>query len=539
MERFPIKGAKVRKCFVPYIILKGPWRGTYHTNDSKKWFIILYYTYTRGDLLWCSSEAAVKWGGELDTFCIKPGSRWDKSFLKSTVVAFSMQFLHAGNWAKVIKGDLSSEVGKVTSTDHTDIERMFWIGDMVRVVAGQYFGVEGHIIEMVDDIFCLCQDVSKEEVKVEVSKYYLDQRSLTHTWQARPPTQQLFTPPTDVELIQIGDCVEVLVGEHIDKCGIVHWLPKGGDCLWFQDGTLYIPVPIAVVRRTHLPYLQTLQFTKDKGYDVKPGDIDIGQKVFIIGGDRKGYRATLYSLSVEKCTIALHGQQRTTIPLQNVATRYGRRLNSAMLKGIDMLSFYPGTSSSAWTNWTTSPEDQACSPLPSINPSSLTADPKSWTVDTLDNIDSQSEKLKEGPLAWLMTKEFCSKFTMYHMMLKVSPSFMRGRLHNQFVSTACPDPFLCLNGPAPEGCVAVFCSLNGAGAAIQHYHIPITDLSPAPPRKKNQERIVLDGSHRSSISTIAKCNLKKNTVDIAVTPSTLVNLRFDQICLLEKSCATM
>src|ERR1700692_1968683 len=110
-----------------------------------------------------------------------------------------------------------------------------------------------------------------------------------------------------------------------------------------------------------------------------------------------------------------------------------------------------------------------------------------------------------------MNKEFCSKFTTHHAMLKVSPSFMGGRLHNRFVSTACPDPFLGLNGPAPEGCVAVFCSSNSAGAAIQHYHIPITDLSQAPPRKKNQECIVLDGSHRGSISTIAKCNLKKNT----------------------------
>ncbi|KAG1765585.1 hypothetical protein EDD22DRAFT_845374 [Suillus occidentalis] len=470
-------------------------------------------------------------------------SGWDKSFLKSTVVAFSMQFLHAGDWAKIVKGDLSSEVGMVTSTNHTvgsatldlslsghrkevecrlqDIERVFRIGDTVRVVAGLYFGVEGLIIEMVDDIFCLCQDVSKEEV--EVSKYYLDQRPLTHMQQERPPMQQLFTPPTDVELIQIGDCVEVLVGEHIGKSGIVRWLPKGGGTLWFQDRTLYIPVPIAVVRRIHLPHLQTLQFTKDKGYDVKPGDIvrvargpeyqmkgiirsvdfpnahltllsdidhslvdvpisftmkihntsldsfkqDIGQEVFIIGGDRKGYRATLYSLAVEK---SMHYN-----PTPECCHKVWKET-----KHSSVAIAAPGTSSSAWTNWTTSPDDQASSPLPSINPSTLTTNPNPWTVntgDTLDNIDSRSEKLKEGPLAWLMKKEFSSKLTTYHMMLKVSPSFMRGRLHNRFVSTACPDPFLSLNGPTPEGCVAVFCSSNGAGATIQHYHIPITDLS--------------------------------------------------------------
>jgi hypothetical protein len=116
---------------------------------------------------------------------------------------------------------------------------------------------------------------------------------------------------------------------------------------------------------------------------------------------------------------------------------------------------------------------------------------------------------------------------------------MRGRLHNRFVSTACPDPFFGPNGPAPEGCVAVFCSSNGAGAAIQHYHIPATDLSPAPPRKKNQQCIVLDGSHRGSVYNVAKCHLKKNTVDIAISPSTVVNMRFDQICLLEQSRLTM
>lgn len=184
----------------------------------------------------------------------------------------------------------------------------------------------------------------------------------------------------------------MLSGEHEGKCSIVRWLSKGGNNLWFQDGTLNIPVPISVVRRTHLPHLQTLQYTKDRGYDVKPGDVvrvargpeyqtkgvvrnvdfpnarlsllsdidhslvsnifldlcitdfqqvnvpisfvikvrnasldsfkkDIGQEVFIIGGDRKGYRATLYSFTSENCTVAVHGQQRIKIELKDVATR--------------------------------------------------------------------------------------------------------------------------------------------------------------------------------------------------------------------------
>lgn len=109
---------------------------------------------------------------------------------------------------------------------------------------------------------------------------------------------------------------------------------------------------------------------------------------------------------------------------------------------------------------------------------------------------------------------------------------MGGKLHNRFVYAACPDPFLGENGPAPEGCVAVSCTSSRAGAERQHYHIPAKDLSPAPPRKKNQACLVLDGDHRGEILTVGKCNVKKNTVDMVTTG---VTLRFDQICLVELS----
>lgn len=48
---------------------------------------------------------------------------------------------------------------------------------------------------------------------------------------------------------------------------------------------------------------------------------DIGHEVFVVGGDRKGYRATLYSLAPETCTVAVHGQQHTNVKLHNVVTR--------------------------------------------------------------------------------------------------------------------------------------------------------------------------------------------------------------------------
>jgi transcription elongation factor len=113
-------------------------------------------------------------------------SGWDTLFMKQTIVAFSMQFLRTGDAVRVIKGGVHSEIGTVLSIDYTlgsacleltfdgdkvemevrlqDLERVFRIGDTVRVVAGAYLGLEGHVIQVSGDIFHLCQDISKEEV---------------------------------------------------------------------------------------------------------------------------------------------------------------------------------------------------------------------------------------------------------------------------------------------------------------------------------------------------------------------------------------
>ncbi|KAG2127246.1 hypothetical protein DEU56DRAFT_958827 [Suillus clintonianus] len=401
---------------------------------------------------------------------------------------------------------------------------------------------------MSEDVFHVCQDISKEVV--EVSKYYLDQRPLKHTLNSHLPTQQHFKPPSDSDTIEIGDYIQVMDGEHTGKRGIVDWCCKRESYLWFRDiltahdtessdDLSSIKVFTTMVRRTNLA--QTIQFTKERGYDVRPGDAvsvargpelgakgivqrvdfpnahlillcdgdkslinvpikfviklqnasldtfkkDIGQEVFVIGGDRKGYRGTLYSLSLESCTIAVHGQPRTTIKLHDVVTRYGMRLDGVMLEDSDLISFcdvrkrsylappprsttppveqVPSSSSALvtdpsllpsnrWTTWSASPRsvDVQHDPSSSINPSSSSA-LQAWNVDALDSIDTRMEKSRDiGPLPWLMTKEFSLKLLTYHVLLKVSVGFMNGRLQKRFVSTACPDPF-CVNGAPLSG----------------------------------------------------------------------------------------
>ncbi|KAG1899231.1 uncharacterized protein F5891DRAFT_1190035 [Suillus fuscotomentosus] len=45
-------------------------------------------------------------------------SRWDTRFIKTAELAFSMQFLHVGDEARVVTGEIHSEIGKVVSTNH-------------------------------------------------------------------------------------------------------------------------------------------------------------------------------------------------------------------------------------------------------------------------------------------------------------------------------------------------------------------------------------------------------------------------------------
>lgn len=47
----------------------------------------------------------------------------------------------------------------------------------------------------------------------------------------------------------------------------------------------------------------------------------IGQEVFVVGGDRKGFRAMLYGIGGETCIVAINGQARTTLKCKDVVTK--------------------------------------------------------------------------------------------------------------------------------------------------------------------------------------------------------------------------
>ncbi|KAG2128342.1 uncharacterized protein EDB93DRAFT_1256687 [Suillus bovinus] len=289
------------------------------------------------------------------------------------------------------------------------------------------------------------------------------------------PTTIIFTKERGYD-VKAGDMVSVAHGPEYQRRGVVQSVDFPNACLTLLsdgDHTL-VEVPITFV-------------TKRRNVNLDSFNKFIRQEVFIVGGDLKGYRATLYNLAPDTCTVAVHGQVRTTVRRRDVVTSYGMRLNGVIQEGLEMISFCEirrrsyttttvpqQTNNLSWASWSFNPEDIADRPPLRVTPHTSEYNP--WVVnpeDTQDEIGARVEKLSDNvSLPWLMGKEYSSMFLLHHAVLKVSVRFMGGRLHKQYVSTACPDPFCGANGLAPDNCVAVFCTSSNAGAAIQHYHIP-------------------------------------------------------------------
>ncbi|KAG2031209.1 hypothetical protein BDR03DRAFT_1016296 [Suillus americanus] len=320
-------------------------------------------------------------------------SGWDTAFVKKAEITFSKQQLRIGECVQLHTPDLTGQICTILATDHVfggsvklafhldgrrkeieatlkDVERVFNIGDEVRVVA-----------------------IGTQQ-QVEVSKYYLDRRPVDRTLQGNMSAEQYVEPPEEPKSVEIGDYVEVTAGDLIGKGGIVQW--SSGDFVWFQDEREllrsndrsqvtppFIQVQATMVDRTRLP--ATIKFTREHGYDMRPGDIVsvacgpefrtkgvvrsvdflnaqltletlkeldlmcnadldvfncfIKKEVFVIGGDKKGFWVTLYGLSMDDCVIAVHGQPRMTTKHYNVATTYSCQLNGAMLEWNDFTNF--------------------------------------------------------------------------------------------------------------------------------------------------------------------------------------------------------
>ncbi|KAG1860099.1 hypothetical protein F4604DRAFT_1684476 [Suillus subluteus] len=277
--------------------------------------------------------------------------------------------------------------------------------------------------------------------------------------------QQHLAPPEPDSTIQIGDYIEVLEGMHMGKHGVVTWFAKGDTSLWFQnilttdnteskDGLSTLSVPTAIIRRMNLT--NTLQFTKDRGYDVRPGDV-----VTVTHGLEYEVKGVMQSADFPNACLTPvcdrdHSLTLTMLKLYDVATKYGMRLNGAMLKGRELVSFCTMRKRSYLTP-----------PRQCTTPSVKKASSSSLTSSTAPNTSSSS--------MWSTWSGSAGGLNEFNIQDN------NDALVEKIKDSTCPDPFCGKNGPMPEGCITAFCTSNGAGAAMKHYHIPTRYLSPAPP----------------------------------------------------------
>ncbi|KAG1777581.1 hypothetical protein EV702DRAFT_1225171 [Suillus placidus] len=359
-----------------------------------------------------------------------------------------------------------------------EIEQVFNVGDEVRVVAGVYSGVEGHIVLKYDENFTICQSSTQEEI--QVSKYYLD-------------LPQYVDPPEEAKSIEIGDCIRVTIGDLIGRSGLVLWV--SGEFVWFQDDNdllrdkcdskapALVKVNASMVECMCLP--ATVKFTRERGYYIRPGDMEISHS-----------------------------------PLARSVMPPPERIIP-----VDASPSIP------WASWSPGVLAAFATQTDNAGPSNQAKDP--WTVnpsDTVPTVEPAQHNPRE-PIIWL--REFALKFHCYHALFNISAGFQGGKLIKHLANSDCPDPFCGPNNIAPPSHIAAWCTTKTAGGIRMDYHIPVKFLTPNHPRRKNQECFVMNGDHRGVIITVAKCNLKTRTVEFQLTSTS--TLSFDDLCVVEHS----
>ncbi|KAI6015602.1 hypothetical protein EDC04DRAFT_2608827 [Pisolithus marmoratus] len=464
-------------------------------------------------------------------------------------------------WVKVVSMPLPDEIAwfSLASVDpplvnHTLMRFLaqWWQdGDTGQVCYGEFAGKLACIITM-DSL----------DVPVIFLASYI---SLTMYISQEPHNQLWDDPLTYQNCIQPGDFVCIISGPHKGLCSMLHWYsgceilitlsmlqqadpdnlgdkgspgPKNPN----MDKVLIIPP-------------STLQFSREKGYDVTIGncvqvahgpaisikglicpvdfvsghltvladdgplhdvligfciklenhslhDVEhqVGHKVWIISGPRKGYRGMLQSVGRTYCNVMI---ESGIMQLKNTAVVTDTTPPMSQLT-VDP-SAEPGPSTLACGPWVPHSDD--------ITP---------WPLNELAQADADY-----GCVPWLFDNNFCD-YANWHVCLRVAMSYNHGSLLKQVVHTMVPDHFSMVIhglGLAPPGHVSVTVTSSTVGTNIEHHFIPVHDLTPANPRSAGQYCLILHGELTGQIHQVKKCQVKKDLKGVELEDSTKLPLR--------------
>ncbi|KIK20124.1 hypothetical protein PISMIDRAFT_106355, partial [Pisolithus microcarpus 441] len=467
-------------------------------------------------------------------------TEFDLQFVKRMLNLFSAQFWQEQDAVEVHEGELRSKRGvlvdvnwhKQSTTVLCDNDtfkcnlhelcRVFKIGDTVEVIAGPFCGETGYIVTQCARTIVLI------------------------IMQANRTLDNVNLP---------GDVFEVHHGPYAGQMGIIEWISPDSK-VWVSDhgkgkskGSALVdgqtPTPgqtmVAMDMSDLLikPALNTLTFSKDKGYNVAMGDtvevargqwyhseglvkaVDltktsldvmhtadrtqinvpitfvhkikecsdcrlsnfVGHDVWIIAGNKKVIIfIMLTDFTYQSLTVLTHPYKSLPILHQSPYQSLTDHLQSVapyLLQA--MLPFV----------YKVPIRQQQARQLPSVGLSDM------WSVTPADIMQTQTldhgmslhyctttTDISVGDVPWLFKSNFCN-FKSNHLGFNVSVSFTQVSLSKHVVQTVCPDQFSGQNGVALPGSVCVTVTGHNAGSAMQHLTIPAWYLTPANPTSAN------------------------------------------------------
>ncbi|KAI6026946.1 hypothetical protein EDC04DRAFT_2606100 [Pisolithus marmoratus] len=312
----------------------------------------------------------------------------------------------------------------------------------------------------------------------------------------------LIIPPSTLQFsrekgydVTISDHVRVAHGPAVGIKGLVHSVD-------FISGHLTVLADDGPLHNVLIGFCIKLE-----NHSLCDIECQVGHKVWIISGPRKGYRGTLWSVGRTYCNVVI---KSGIMQLKNTAvvTESGMFLNGAILDSTQMVAFIELCQKSfVWTVpcSTTPPMSQSTvDPSAKSGPSTLACNP--WVPHSDDTTPWPLNELAQadadyGCVPWLFDNNFCD-YANWHVCLRVAASYNCGLLLN-----------------------CTWAWLSTSWSCVSHCDLKYThDLTPANLRSAGQYCLILHGKLTGQIHQVKKCQVKKDLKGVELEDGTKLPL---------------
>ncbi|KAH0826000.1 hypothetical protein J3R83DRAFT_7469 [Lanmaoa asiatica] len=509
-------------------------------------------------------------------------SRMNPSFMKKTYEKYNQKFwkpgdrvtisdsTHLGKHGNILTIDRETESAVVVLSDGPEhpiplslLSRLYRIGDGIRVIEDPYSNDQSACHGLIGRCGLISR-VDCETGEATVTEGHAEFQVSQHLLESHSPDQQVWAPvgvlnPSiaegPVEQVQIGDMVEVRHGPHTGKTGFVFSVERPASTLSFvsSDNVVY-KVPTDTVSFT--PDRRTLQFSPERGYDVRQGDTitvlrgdyrgvygtatkvcleskvleitplgspgpalkqpitycahtsvardhdenrrHLGKEVLIVHGEFRGWRGTLRSLMGDKCIVARGLFSWNTYSIDNVIVRgsqtrlSGRALTPQETLMIAAVFARAETSSVCARQQTPPPSDLDNSNAEHVAETTQTTASNPWEIDENDREILETSQAVLDVHKFLLHPNVLKPLENLHAVFQITGG--QGTYVGRLAKTQVPSPLHTEDGPIPKGHIAVLFTARTKGARLLKETMSETVLKVYSPVKKNTFCMVIQGN---------------------------------------------